>query len=106
VNGSYSEEADVLSGIPQGSVLGPTLFILYINDLPANITNEVYLFADDTKIFRPISSDNDALSLQQDIDTCLKWSATWLLEFNKDKCKVLDISTRPKAHFGYEMQGE
>jgi hypothetical protein len=106
VNGSYSEESDVLSGIPQGSVLGPTLFTLYINDLPDSISNEVYLFADDTKIFRPISSINDALSLQQDIDTCLNWSATWLLEFNKDKCKVLDISTRPREQFMYEMQGK
>jgi hypothetical protein len=105
VNGSYSEEADVLSGIPQGSVLGPTLFILFINDLPGCTTNEVYLFADDTKIFSPITSDKEVTALQKDIDECLKWSKKWLLEFNKDKCKVLDISTRPRGQHAYHMQG-
>ena len=59
VNGAHSDWAQVTSGIPQGSVLGPILFVLYINDLPCNILSEVYMFADDTKVFRIIKSIED-----------------------------------------------
>ena len=99
------DESLIVDPFPS-SVLGPTLFTLFINDLPDTIHNEVYLFADDTKIFSPIASGDDAETLQQDIEACLNWSAAWLLEFNKDKCKVLDISTRPKDHhYQYQMHG-
>ena len=68
VNGVLSEEAPVTSGIPQGSVLGPMLFVLFINDLPDNIASKLYMFADDTKIYRNIYEMQDQQDIQVDID--------------------------------------
>lgn len=86
VGASFSSDANVLSGIPQGSILGPLLFNIYINDLPNNINSHIKIFADDTKIFN--SSHNSKL-LQKDINSLLEWSDIWQLKFNFAKCKVL-----------------
>ena len=91
VNGVPSKTAPVISGIPQGSVLGPALFIIYINDILDNVTSDGFLFADDTKIFRQILSKEDALALQADIDALEEWSDIWLLKFNAKKCHVLSL---------------
>ena len=84
VGSSHSEWMDVRSGIPQGSVLGPTLFPIYINDIPSTVENVVKLFADDTKIYRVINSDCDSLSLQDDLDNLVDWQ----LRFNTSKVYV------------------
>ena len=90
----------VTSGIPQGSVLGPTLFVLFINDLPQVVESRVALFADDTKVFREIQSDEDREKLQQDIDELLIWSKKWQLPFNESKCKVMHYGkTNRKADY-------
>ena len=86
VNGQASEWAPVISGIPQGSVLGPVLFIIFINDLPDNISSNLLIFADDTKIYRQIKHDNDQNILQEDIYKLQEWSDKWLLKINPDKC--------------------
>lgn len=91
VNGEKSSSGSVTSGIPQGTVLGPILFVLYINDILENITSDGFLFADDTKIFRTITSKEDALHLQSDIDSLKEWSEKWGMEFNRDKCHVLTL---------------
>ena len=91
VNGEKSFSAPVLSGIPQGSVLGPLLFVIYINDLPDNINSDSFLFADDTKILRQISSTEDSIQLQGDLKSLEEWSKKWLLRFNADKCHVLTL---------------
>ena len=91
VNGTKSEPASVISGIPQGTVLGPLLFVVHINDLLYNISSAGLMFADDTKIFRLISSREDALELQSDIAKLEDWSNTWQLRFNPDKCHVLSL---------------
>ena len=91
VNGTKSEPGSGISGIPQGSVLGPLLFVVYINDLLDNISSAGLMFADDTKIFRLISSREDALELQSDIAKLEDWSNTWQLRFNPDKCHVLSL---------------
>ena len=79
----------MLSRIPQGSVLGPTLLVIYIDDLLANIKRECLLSADDTKNFQQIKSCEDALILQSDLSLLEQWSKNWLLNFHLDKCHVL-----------------
>lgn len=93
VEGEESGWYDVISGIPQGSVMGPVLFVLYINDLPDVIKNDsdIYLYADDTKIFRKIVNVEDIRKLQEDIYEMRKWSDIWLLEFHPDKCHHMTI---------------
>ena len=91
VNGINSNWMDVTSGIPQGSVLGPILFVLYINDLPTNIMSDVFMFADDTKMYRTIRCPNDQRILQADLDNLSTWSTKWLLKFHPDKCKIMHI---------------
>ena len=91
VNGKLSKKCKVLSGVPQGSVLGPLLFVIYINDLPEVTNSKMYLFADDTKLVEEINNVDDAIRLQQDIDAMEKWSNDWLLRFHPDKCHVLTI---------------
>ena len=86
VNGINSEWANITSGIPQGSVLGPIQFVLFINDLPENIVSNVYMFADDTKVFKTINSPNDQHTLQNDLDYLTSWSSNCLLRFHPDKC--------------------
>ena len=90
VNNAESYIALVLSGMSQGSVLGLTLYIIYINDLLHDINSGGLLFADDVKIFRHISSQEDALSLH-DIGILGNWSKLWLLNFHPDKCHVLSL---------------
>ena len=91
VNGAGSESTAVLSGIPQGSVVGPLLFVIYINDLPEAVTSDALLFADDTKLYRQITSREDAHILQCDLDSLRDWSEKGLLMFNLDKCHVLTL---------------
>ena len=74
LEGTTSEWMEVLSGVPQGSVLGPLLFLLFINDLDESIKSSLLKFADDTKILRKIYSAEDNRQLQEDIDTLLEWS--------------------------------
>ena len=91
--GNVSKLVPLRSGVPQGSVLGPLLFLLYVNDLPDVVSSNVKMFTDDTKLFSGISSEGDARALQSDLDALLKWSGTWQLPFNQDKCKVLHVGT-------------
>ena len=91
VNGKESFPEPVISGIPQGSVLGPILFVIYINDLQDVVKSKIYLFADDTKVLNKIKTMDDSLSLQEDINALGEWSKDWLLQFNLDKCHVLTL---------------
>ncbi|XP_065645292.1 uncharacterized protein LOC136075783 [Hydra vulgaris] len=86
-----SDWKKVTSGVPQGSVLGPLLFVLFINDLPDNITSQFKLYADDSKIMNMIKSNEDMLALQSDIDQAIKWSHKWLMFFNVEKCKTMHV---------------
>ena len=86
INGVHSDWAMVTSGIPQGSVLGPILFTIFINDLPISLMSHVKIFADDTKIYNSV--DNCTL-LQDDLDKLIEWSEKWLLPFNIEKCSVV-----------------
>ena len=108
VNGSFSDWTGIASGVPQGSVLGPLLFILYVNDLPQWITNHMRIFADDTKIWAKISSEKDSCSLQTDLDKLNDWSNRWLLTLNAAKCNVMhvghDYATKYYIEEGQSLQ--
>ena len=95
INGSRSKDYRVTSGIPQGSVLGPVLFVLYINDLPDNLKSNPYMFADDTKIFQIYPKDVATPRVIQDdllkLDT---WSSNWLLKFHPKKCHQVVINRK------------
>ena len=93
LEGHTSSKKSVLSGVPQGSILGPILFVLFINDLPQGLhpDTNLALYADDTKIWRSIRNDNDIAQLQLDIDYLHKWSVNNKMNFHRDKCKVLPI---------------
>ena len=91
VNGEKSSPVEVLSGVPQATVLGPLLFLLYINGILDNTKSHGFMFADDTKPFRQVTSKEDALVLQSDINLLDEWSKKWLLSFNKSKCHVLTL---------------
>lgn len=94
VNGERSAWHNVTSGIPQGSVFVPLLFVIFINDLPETVNSDAYLFADDTKIFKIIKSSDDSTILQEDLTKLEEWSDTWLLRFHPDKCKHMHIGKK------------
>ena len=89
VDGEVSNWKSVLSGVPQGSVLGPLLLLIYINNLDDNITSNALKFADDTKLFRKVNTDGDKKHLQNDLDRLVKRSEKWQMLFNIWKCKCL-----------------
>ena len=95
LEGEKSSEIPVTSGVPQGSVLGPILFLLYINDLPDNITSQVRLFADDTAVYLTVTSKDDSQTLQQDLIKLEQWEKTWEMHFNPSKCQVMHICKFP-----------
>ena len=98
-----SSWCEVDSGVPQGSILGPLLFLLFINDLPISIDSSIKLFADDTKLYRKIESLEDCESLQRDLNRLGAWSKQWSLRFNEKKCVVLKI--REKLDYCYTLNG-
>ena len=105
INNAKSDFCDVISGVPQGSVLGPLLFLIYINDLPTIIHSPSLLFADDTKIFRRIASHQDYIQLQQDILALEKWSKLWQLNFNCSKTFVMHLG-KNNPGYTYNMSGK
>ena len=100
IRGTASTSREVTSGVPQGSVLGPLLFLLFINDLPLELLSRLSLFADDSKLFSRITANGNKLKvnnmdggrlLQDDLDRVVEWAKKWKMEFNVDKCKVMHL---------------
>lgn len=107
VNGEKSEMKDVLSGVPQGSVLGPLLFVIYVNDLVEEIKNSsIFLYADDTKLFKEIKCKEDCEALQEDLQRMEGWSRKWLLKFHPQKCCFMRIGRTKEEIFKYRMEEE
>ena len=96
VDGYTSEEAPVLSGVPQGTVMGPLLFLIFINDIAKEIGASVRLFADDCLLYREIKSTKDCFLLQKDLTELISWSRTWGMAFNIAKCSILSLTNATK----------
>lgn len=94
LEGEQSDTCSVLSGVPQGSVLGPCLFLMYINDMPETIKSSIRLFADDTIMYLAISNQTDCQTLQDDLKRLESWEEEWLMAFNPDKCEVIHITKK------------
>ena len=94
LNGETSQPQSVISGVPQGSVLGPLLFLCYINDIPTVVKSKIKLYADDALLYRNINSDEDITILQQDLNSLSQWAKKWQMNFNPSKCECLRISNK------------
>ena len=107
VNGVKSDWAPVLSGVPQGTVLGPLLFSLYINDISSDIESEIRLFADDCVCYREIKDEKDTMKLQRDIDRLGSWARKSGMRFQPVKCNMMQLTRKriKKIHASYTLEG-
>ena len=104
INGTSSEWVPVKSGVPQGTVIGPILFLIYINDIRSGISSKMRLFADDSIIYREINSAYDHQCLRNDLLLLQQWSHKWQMVFKLEKCFVMSITNkRSPSQFGYSM---
>ena len=102
LDGRASDPVPVLSGVPQGSVLGPVLFLIFINDLPDNIRSSVRLFADDCVLYRNVKSPLDCQILQDDLNSLAKWVMDWQMKFNVSKCHSMRVTRlHPSRHIDF-----
>ena len=107
IEGATSRCSYVTSGVPQGTVLGPTLFLVFINDIADQLSSTARLFADDCVIYRPIKTEADHHALQKDLDTLVEWADTWQMEFNVAKCAVMQATNKKcKKSYPYQMKGQ
>ena len=104
VDGSFSNYADVESGVPQGTVLGPLLFLLHINDLPSCVNSKVRLFADDCLLYREIKNNQDQIDMQRGLDALMDWGSTWGMKFNAKKCNIMRVSRSRKPRSAAFLQ--
>ena len=106
VNREHSYEAHVTSGVPQGSVLGPSLFRFYINDITEELDSTVRLFSEDTIVYLAVRNSDDVDSLQNDLHKLGRWEKKWLMEFHPDKCQVLTITRKwQPVTYNYILNG-
>ena len=107
VNGAKSQLAFVLSGVPQGTVLGPLLFSLYINDFMVGIESEIRLFADDCVCYRQTDSSEDTSKPQKDIGQLGKWARKWGMRFQPVKCNIMQLTWKRiiKINAVYSLEG-
>ena len=107
MNGVKSDWAPVLSGVPQGTVLGPLLFSLYINDISSDIESEIRLFADDCVCYREIKDKEDTMKLQRVIDRLGSWARKWGMRFQLIKCNMMQLTRKriKKIYASYTLEG-
>jgi hypothetical protein len=104
INSTLSTPKPCISGVPQGSVLSPLLFLLFLNDLPECIKHSsIYLYADDAKLLKPISCRLDCFLFQQDLDALAAWCSTWQLSLNITKCLYIRFGLANKPSFDYTL---
>jgi hypothetical protein len=104
INGASSAPADVQSGVPQGTVLGPVLFIIYMNDLHKVIKNTILkCFADDSKLIMSIKNPEDRMKLMEDLEAVLKWTVDNSMEFNANKFQLLQHGNNENLKHPYTL---
>ena len=101
VDGKSSDQVRVESGVPQGTVLGPLLFLCHINYLPASVSLQVRLFADDCLLYPEIRTQADHIALQEDLEKLEAWAKEWGMKFNAKKCYIMSV--RHKSPFFYQL---
>lgn len=94
LEGVNSSEVDVLSGVPQGSVLGPLLFLIFINDITQQVSSRMRMYADDCCIYRDVTSAQDSAQLQSDLNAVLSWCTTWNMTLNFSKCNTVRFTNK------------
>ena len=104
LNGSFSMWSHVDSGVPQGSVLGPLLFLIYVNDIDDCIINRLSKFADDAKLLGIVSDMEKVESLRRDLHNLYEWSMDWLMLFSIEKCHTIHFGSS-SIHAAYEING-
>ena len=104
LEGKESSPKPVLSGVPQGTVMGPLLFLVYINDMAERLSHntKLRLFADDSLLYRTISTIQDAVTLQKDLDSLTEWEKDWKMSFHPKKCQVISFSSKADLKFKHD----
>ena len=105
ISGLESDWQKVISGVPQGSILGSMLFVIFINDIDSTVVSSLLKFADDTKTLGQVPDVEHAFTLQEDLHSMYKWSQDWQLLFNFTKCKCLHIGYN-NPNYDYFMGDE
>ena len=106
VDGESSDEVPVISRVPQGTVLGPLMFLIYVNDIDG-IESNIRLYANDCLLFREIVDEDDTKKLQDDLNTLIKWSESWQMNFNPTKCYNLSIHRKNEpVQYKYTICGK
>ena len=103
VDGSFSNFADVESGVPQGKVIDPLLFLLHINNLPSCVNSKVRLFADDCLLYRKIKNNQDQIDMQRDLDVLMDWGSTWGMKFKAKKGNIMRVSQTSAAFLQFRQ---
>jgi len=106
IDGESSYVASIKSGVPQDTVLGPLMFLIYVNNIAVNISSSLQLFADNCLLYRVIKSEVDASHLQLDLDYLSQWAQSWQMKFNLNECRVIKCtrSQSPPSN-NYTLQG-
>ena len=106
MDGEKSFPCEVLSGVPQGTVLGPILFLININDIVDGLQSNINLFADDCALYRRIESEEDSRVLQDDLNLLHNWGTWWNMDFNVSKCFSVQVAfNRNIIQFNYHING-
>ena len=108
LDGCFSGTLPVTSGVPQGTVLGPLLFLCFVNNIPQHVSNKIRLYADDILLYKVIDNDeDDYINLQKDLDNLQQWENTWQMHLNPPKCQLIRFSNKHNINrYNYKIQNE